>query len=429
MSKSEFEINCWPPKGDVVVASMQYRTGAFGFLYLDPDEAPGNMGLMDQRLAMKWIWTNARYFGGDPSRVTIFGESAGAVVGQPAHAAARVAEVFLAGNHETAAARWPTGQRGSGQGQTPGLHSGRPAQLLRWPRQQERELLAGMRHISPEKIQAKLYPLCENQRRTSALLQQVPVTKIGRRSNLTEPPLYFFYLPLRPVYGTETNLSSNKWHIPFLVGSSNPVRKEDAEHLKKGDKHRPARGEKDPPHDPGQVLHAQPESQPTDLDSLAFEYQLPSPKYGFQPLDQQDVLYAFDELTGDNTFKCPVIDFAEFSSALLERKASLGNNEQRAHNDLAAYRMGNTGRTLCWKSSKASSSYKSRRESAAKRKCNFWNAQMRNIRNYAQQNVPCITEPKKSTQNISGGSRATARSQLSDFGWPGNSLCSRLLSA
>nr|CAD7269648.1 unnamed protein product [Timema shepardi] len=68
---------------DVIVASMQYRVGAFGFLYLSPyfngdsEEAPGNMGMWDQALAIRWLKDNAAAFGGDPELITLFGESAG----------------------------------------------------------------------------------------------------------------------------------------------------------------------------------------------------------------------------------------------------------------------------------------------------------------------------------------------------------------
>ncbi|XP_049534871.1 acetylcholinesterase isoform X4 [Anopheles darlingi] len=69
--------------GNVIVASMQYRVGAFGFLYLAPylngmeEEAPGNMGMWDQALAIRWLKENAKAFGGDPDLITLFGESAG----------------------------------------------------------------------------------------------------------------------------------------------------------------------------------------------------------------------------------------------------------------------------------------------------------------------------------------------------------------
>ncbi|KAH9375642.1 hypothetical protein HPB48_021487 [Haemaphysalis longicornis] len=66
-------------KTGFVVVSMNYRLGVLGFMDARFPGAPGNMGLMDQNLALRWIQKNARFFGGDPAKVTLFGESAGAM--------------------------------------------------------------------------------------------------------------------------------------------------------------------------------------------------------------------------------------------------------------------------------------------------------------------------------------------------------------
>ena len=65
---------------NVVVVSMNYRLGLFGFFAhpaLAAEGSSGNQGLLDQRMAMQWVHDNIRKFGGDPDNVTIFGESAG----------------------------------------------------------------------------------------------------------------------------------------------------------------------------------------------------------------------------------------------------------------------------------------------------------------------------------------------------------------
>ena len=48
-----------------------------GFMCLDSDESAGNMGLLDQILALQWVQRHIKNFGGDANRVTISGESAG----------------------------------------------------------------------------------------------------------------------------------------------------------------------------------------------------------------------------------------------------------------------------------------------------------------------------------------------------------------
>ncbi|XP_045596993.2 venom carboxylesterase-6 isoform X1 [Procambarus clarkii] len=63
---------------DVILVTLQYRLGTLGFLSTEDSVLPGNMGLKDQALALRWVQDNIRDLGGDPDKVTIFGQSAGA---------------------------------------------------------------------------------------------------------------------------------------------------------------------------------------------------------------------------------------------------------------------------------------------------------------------------------------------------------------
>lgn len=64
-------------EGDIVVVSPNYRLGALGFLRAD-GISDGNLGLLDQEAALRWVHRHISHFGGDPDNVTVMGQSAGA---------------------------------------------------------------------------------------------------------------------------------------------------------------------------------------------------------------------------------------------------------------------------------------------------------------------------------------------------------------
>lgn len=82
-SEPEFDGQEWGGK-DVVLVSINYRLGVFGFLTHpelsaeSPNKVSGNYGILDQIESLKWIKKNIAQFGGDPDNVMIFGQSAGA---------------------------------------------------------------------------------------------------------------------------------------------------------------------------------------------------------------------------------------------------------------------------------------------------------------------------------------------------------------
>ncbi|MCM6772599.1 carboxylesterase family protein [Nocardia sp. CDC159] len=66
-------------RGDVVVVTINYRLGVFGFFGHPGLADSGTFALRDQQAALRWVRTNAAAFGGDPHNITVFGESAGGV--------------------------------------------------------------------------------------------------------------------------------------------------------------------------------------------------------------------------------------------------------------------------------------------------------------------------------------------------------------
>jgi para-nitrobenzyl esterase len=79
-SSNLYPLDTLSRTGDLVVVSLNYRLGALGFMAHPgfPAAHNGSLGLEDQRMALRWVKANIAEFGGDPTNVTLAGESAGA---------------------------------------------------------------------------------------------------------------------------------------------------------------------------------------------------------------------------------------------------------------------------------------------------------------------------------------------------------------
>ena len=72
-----YDVSSLAQAGDVIVVKISYRLGAEGYIW-HPEREVGNLGLEDQKTALRWIRRHIASFGGDPDNVTVFGQSAGA---------------------------------------------------------------------------------------------------------------------------------------------------------------------------------------------------------------------------------------------------------------------------------------------------------------------------------------------------------------
>lgn len=131
-------------RGDVVLVTFDYRLGAFGFLHT---EAGSNVGMRDQLAALQWVQRNIAAFGGDPDRVTVFGESAGAMclltlMGMPA-----ADGLFRAGIIQSGAASWISDQASAAQTRDAMAEALGTADIRQWRRLPSDHLLAAQQVV------------------------------------------------------------------------------------------------------------------------------------------------------------------------------------------------------------------------------------------------------------------------------------------
>jgi para-nitrobenzyl esterase len=140
-------------KRGVVVVNMNYRVGALGFLVYpeltkeSEHSSSGNYGLLDQIAALQWVRKNIAAFGGDPNRVMIFGQSAGALSVYDLMQSPLAKELFV-----RAIAESGPGLIGGGRGGSQPTLADREQAGVRWAESKGAHSLADLRALSPDDI-------------------------------------------------------------------------------------------------------------------------------------------------------------------------------------------------------------------------------------------------------------------------------------
>ncbi|KAK8780003.1 carboxylesterase 1C-like [Amblyomma americanum] len=76
---SQFDGSNLAAYSKAIVVTVNYRVSSFGFLTTQTPDAPGNVGLLDQRMALRWVKRNIAHFGGNPDKVTVMGRFTGSM--------------------------------------------------------------------------------------------------------------------------------------------------------------------------------------------------------------------------------------------------------------------------------------------------------------------------------------------------------------
>ncbi len=139
----------------VVVVSVAYRVGPLGFMAHpgltaeSKNKVSGNYGLLDQIAGLKWVQKNIGAFGGDPSKVTIFGESAGAISVSMLAASPLARGLFRGAISQSGGSFAPAGENRDNGNYMP-LLKGAETEGLRFMERMGVSSIAGLRRIEPE---------------------------------------------------------------------------------------------------------------------------------------------------------------------------------------------------------------------------------------------------------------------------------------
>ncbi|CAL8118955.1 unnamed protein product [Orchesella dallaii] len=193
---------------DVVLVTFNYRLSSFGFLSTGDTAAPGNWGLKDQNLVLKWVHANIASFGGDPNNIVLVGQSAGAVSVHLHMMSKQSQGLFRAGISQSGNAFCFWGVRQNSIDFTYRL-----AKSLRCPVNNTYALVECMRKLDPLLIAYH-----------EATLPDYKVFPGVFFGPIVEPPSENAFLTDRPEILYEKNLVSKiPWINGFLVGEGNGV--------------------------------------------------------------------------------------------------------------------------------------------------------------------------------------------------------------
>jgi|WetSurMetagenome_2_1015567.scaffolds.fasta_scaffold02570_5 para-nitrobenzyl esterase len=219
-SEPEFDGQEWASK-DVVLVSINYRLGVFGFLTYpelsqeSPNHVSGNYGILDQIESLRWIKKNIAQFGGDPDNITIFGQSAGAgsvktLCESPlAKDLFKKAIIMSGGGLTTAPVAPPTAAPNAAPGAPAGMSPFGPPMTLEQSELQTKEIMdwAGLTNL--EKMRAA-------STETIYTVGSLYTAVTGKRVRMTASPIVDGYVSLKSF--DNAAVDNKLANVPYMIG-------------------------------------------------------------------------------------------------------------------------------------------------------------------------------------------------------------------
>lgn len=275
----------------VIVVSFNYRVGALGFLaFPGNSEAPGNVGLFDQRLALKWVHENIAAFGGNPRSITLFGESAGGASVSYHLLSPRSHPYFTRAIMQSGTANAPWGVVSSTAAQTRALTL---ANLLSCSFRNETEIIACLRSKTPQEIIEK--SLSALTQRSLIEINFLPTVDGDFLIDFPEHLLQLGQFKKNTQILTGVNKDEGSYFLVYQI----PGFSKDHESLLNRTQFQDS------------VKLAFPKATELAIDSIIFHYTNWEDEQN--PTHNRD---AMDDIVGDYNFICPLLEFTNRNSEL-----------------------------------------------------------------------------------------------------------------